>query len=52
MVVLAAVVAIVQTDADVSLAALVTGAVVASVGMGIRVGRRADRSSVGSSGDS
>ena len=52
MVVLAAVVAIVQTDADVSLAALVTGAVVASVGMGIRVGRRADRSSGGSSGDS
>jgi hypothetical protein len=51
MVALAAVVAIVQTDADVSLAALATGAVVASVGMGLRVGRRAKPSSVGSSRD-
>jgi hypothetical protein len=39
MVALAAVVAIFQTDADVSVAALVIGAIVASVGMGVRVGR-------------
>jgi hypothetical protein len=51
MVALAAGVAIVQPDADVSLAALVIGAVVASVGMGVRVGRRTDRTSVGSSED-
>jgi hypothetical protein len=47
MLALAAAVAIVAPDADVSLAALVVGAVVASVGMGIRVGRRGDRSTVG-----
>jgi hypothetical protein len=51
MIVLAGVVAIVQADADVSLAALVIGAIVASVGMGVRVGGRASRSSVESPED-
>jgi hypothetical protein len=51
MVVLAGVVAIVQADADVSLGALVIGAIVASVGMGVRVGGRANRSSVESPED-
>lgn len=51
IIVLAAGVAIVRPDADVSLAVLVAGAVVASVGMGIRRGRRGDRSSVERSGE-
>ena len=51
IIVLAAGVAIVRADADVALAVLVTGAVVASVGMGIRRGRRGDRASVERSGE-
>ncbi len=47
MLTLAAVVAIVEPDADVSLAVLAVGAVVASAGMGIRPGRRAGRTPSG-----